>query len=63
MTSEGRHVWPISMQNKDLREPLYQGTVFEIYLISLHEITQNNYHMAISDFENFENFNKCKRIS
>ena len=42
--------------NKVLRETLSLAQ-FLLELISLHEITENNYdyHMAISDFQNFEN--------
>ena len=39
------------------------GTVFEVNLISVYEMTHTNldYHMAISDFRNFEIFKKYKK--
>ena len=61
MTSERRRVWPILMHNKVLREPLY-GAQFFRYIYFLHEMTQNNYdyHMAVSDCQNVENFKNIK---
>ena len=43
---------------------IVSGTVFELDLISFHEMTQSNkdYHMAISDFQSFEKLKKNIKV-